>query len=80
MLLLERLIGGLQCSGVTHAELGTAPRTEAFFARVGFRRSGLVPDGWAPGLDRVDMRLDLTEEVVIDLRRRRAELLRSPPS
>lgn len=74
LLLLERLVRGAEAGGATHSQLGTAPLTEAFFERVGFRRTGLAPDGWAPGLDRVDMRLELDEATVSDLRRRLAAL------
>jgi hypothetical protein len=74
LLLLERLVRGLNASGATHSQLGTAPRTEAFFARVGYRTVARIPDGWAPGLDRVDMRLDFTPEVAADLRQRLRDL------
>ena len=74
LLLLERLIRGLDAGGATHSQLGTAPLTEAFFARVGFESIARTPDGWAPGLDRVDMRLEFTPEAASQLRRQLAQL------
>lgn len=72
LMLLERLWRGIEGGDAACSELATSPRTEPFFARVGYRRVDCFVDGWAPGLDRVDMRLDLTLEVVNDLDRRRA--------
>lgn len=74
LLLLERLVRGQAEGGANHSQLGTAPRTEAFFARVGYRTIARVPDGWVPGLDRVDMRLDFGPEVAADLRHQLEEL------
>jgi len=74
LLLLERLVRGLDAGGTTHAQLGTAPLTEAFFARVGFKSLTRTPDGWAPGLDRVDMRLEWTPESSSKLRRQLTDL------
>jgi len=75
LLLLERLLRGFDAGGATHSQLGTTPAVEPFFARVGFRRIGHIPDGWAPGMERIDMRLELDTQTVADLRRRHAELL-----
>ena len=49
-----RALDGVRALGIT-----TSQHTEQFFARAGFAVTGRVPDGHAPGIDRVDMRLDL---------------------
>lgn len=39
--------------------LDTSQRTRAFYERFGFVATRVTPDGYGPGLDRVDMRLAL---------------------
>jgi ribosomal protein S18 acetylase RimI-like enzyme len=39
--------------------LGTSQHTSAFYERMGFRTTSVEADGYAPGLDRVDMILGL---------------------
>lgn len=46
-------------SGITRLTLATSQHTAAFYARFGFVVEAITPDGFAPGLDRVDMALDL---------------------
>ncbi|GGK39371.1 N-acetyltransferase [Deinococcus malanensis] len=48
--------------GVPLAALDTSQWTAPFYARLGFREVRRTPDGYGPGLDRVDMTLDLTDE------------------
>lgn len=40
--------------------LHTSQHTRGFYERVGFSTERVVPNGYAPGLDRCDMRLTLT--------------------
>lgn len=49
-------------SRVGHVELNTSQHTVAFYEGLGFRTVGVEPDGYAPGLDRCEMRLDLTRD------------------
>lgn len=42
-------------------ELHTSQHARGFYERVGFRTEGVTPDRYAPGLDRCDMRLALSE-------------------
>lgn len=39
--------------------LDTTPMSRGFFERLGFVAVKVTPDGYAPGYDRIDMRLDL---------------------
>ncbi|HEX2864875.1 MAG TPA: GNAT family N-acetyltransferase [Deinococcales bacterium] len=45
--------------GLEAVTIETSQRSEPFFARMGFEVTRVEPDHWAPGLDRVDMRLAL---------------------
>jgi ribosomal protein S18 acetylase RimI-like enzyme len=54
---VERALGG---PGVERVRLSTSQRTRAFFEKAGFRVESVVPDGHAPGLDRVEMSRGLT--------------------
>jgi len=45
--------------GVHDVALNTSQHTAGFYARRGFATERVVPDGFAPGLDRCDMRLVL---------------------
>ncbi len=45
--------------GVRRVRLGTSFQTRGFYERFGFRVAGVTPDGYGPGLDRVDMTLRL---------------------
>ncbi len=77
-MLLERLLRGAAELPVTSASLGTTPRVAPFFERFGFRRIQYLPDGWGPGLHRVDMLAELGEERLASLdehRRKRLERL-----
>ena len=74
LLLVERLCRAIDEAEVQSSRLATTPRVAPFFARVGYRHVADERDGWGPGMDRVEMRLDFTVEVVSDLRRRRSSL------
>ncbi|QLG13208.1 GNAT family N-acetyltransferase (plasmid) [Deinococcus sp. D7000] len=51
----------LQALGVTRAVLDTSQFTAPFYARLGFQEVRRTPNGYGPGLDRVDMVVDLTD-------------------
>ncbi|MBE1298483.1 MAG: GNAT family N-acetyltransferase [Alteromonadaceae bacterium] len=53
---LERI---RQHPAITHVNLNTCQKTEAFFKRVGFVTQQVTKDGFAPGLHRHDMTLSL---------------------
>lgn len=55
---LERAHADLAAEAV---ELHTSQHTRGFYERVGFRTERVTPDGYAPGLDRCDMRLALCD-------------------
>lgn len=52
-----RLRAARSTPGVTQVRLDTSQRTRAFYERFGFVVAQVVPNGYAPGLDRVDMLL-----------------------
>ena len=60
-LLRARLDGIAAIGGFRTVEAATSQHTEAFFGRFGFVREAVEPDGFAPGIDRVDMVLALGE-------------------
>ena len=67
-LLVERLLSGFSGGTATWARLATTPQVEAFFGRVGFRRTDHIPNGWGPGMDRVELRLELEPELLSELK------------
>ena len=46
--------------------LDTTPAVQGFFERFGFQALKRIPDGYGPGIDRVDMRLELRIEREIE--------------
>ncbi len=58
MLTRARIDAALADPTVKHVALHTSQHTRGFYERLGFRLVDRVPDGYAPGLDRCDMRLD----------------------
>ncbi|VXC67683.1 GNAT family N-acetyltransferase [Sphingomonas sp. 8AM] len=52
-----RLDAARAAPGVRQVRLDTSQHTQGFYARLGFGVERVVPDGYAPGLDRVDMLL-----------------------
>ena len=49
----------------TEVALNTSQHTVGFYERFGFHTERVTPDGFAPGLDRCDMRLVLREDPTI---------------
>lgn len=60
-LLEERLAWAARERGVRRVAVHTSQRTRGFFERSGFRVVRVAPDGIAPGLDAVDMVLEMGE-------------------
>jgi ribosomal protein S18 acetylase RimI-like enzyme len=59
-LLTEARLKGIRQSGtISRVLLNTSQHTTAFYERFGFVVVSVVPDGYAPGLDRCEMALDL---------------------
>jgi N-acetylglutamate synthase-like GNAT family acetyltransferase len=54
-LLLRWRIAAIEKSGVTTIRANTSQRSQGFFERHGFRVLRVVPDGFAAGIDRVEM-------------------------
>ena len=57
--LAQARLDRLRALGITHATLDTSQHTAPFYARLGFREVKRTPDGYGPGLHRVDMIADL---------------------
>jgi predicted GNAT family N-acyltransferase len=57
-LLLARL-QVIATTSATHVRLATSQHTAGFYRRYGFVAQSIQPDGFAPGLDAVEMRLRL---------------------
>ncbi len=74
LLLLERLLRGIDHTEADGSRLATTPRVESFFARVGYRRTDFIADGWGPSLDKVEMRLDFDPAILANLRNRHRKL------
>ncbi|GAA0477237.1 GNAT family N-acetyltransferase [Parasphingorhabdus litoris] len=55
-LLAEYRLRAIEASGVfEEAELFTTPQIAPFFAKFGFEKQGVEKDGFAPGMDKVQM-------------------------
>lgn len=64
-LLTELRIEGIRgFSDVSEVIMNTSQHTRAFYERLGFVTVSVTPDGFGPGLDRCDMRLDLPARVI----------------
>lgn len=59
LLLRERMARLTADPRATGVNLHTSQHTRGFYENLGFAIRQVVADGYAPGLDRVDMRLDL---------------------
>jgi ribosomal protein S18 acetylase RimI-like enzyme len=59
LLLRERLAMIEGEPGVRAVVLDTSQHSRGFFERHGFRAVAETPDGYGPGLDRIDMRLEI---------------------
>ncbi|WP_083490730.1 GNAT family N-acetyltransferase [Stenotrophomonas humi] len=56
-----RLQQALQHPDIKHIALSTSQHTQAFYERLGFAVTRIVPDGHGPGLDAVEMRLSVDD-------------------
>lgn len=54
-----RIAAARATPGVEVLRLDTGPQTKGFYERFGFEVTGMQADGYAPGYDRYDMRLEL---------------------
>lgn len=61
VLLEERLAWARKARGVRRVVLSTSQRTRGFFERLGFHAVRVERDGIAPGLDAVEMTLELSD-------------------
>lgn len=61
-LLLERLVRVARHPEAAFIRLDTSQHTFGFFERLGFVTEHITPNGYWEGLDRYDMRLELTPE------------------
>lgn len=55
--LLRARLSALQTAGATEVTLRTSQHSRGFFEREGFTEIGVVQDGFAPGIDMVELRL-----------------------
>jgi hypothetical protein len=78
-LLLSRLRRGYELHGPAKVMLATSQYSCGFFAREGFTTVQLTLDGWAPGLHRHDMELEVKEETYHEYGLRLARLAASSP-
>lgn len=58
MLTETRIRAAVADPRVRRVAINTSQHTRGFYERLGFRLLELVPDGYAPGLDRCEMRLE----------------------
>ncbi len=70
-LLLERLRRIARVPNASEVVLDTTRQSKGFFERFGFEVVNITPDGYGAGLDRVDMRLELSRDA-------RASILETP--
>lgn len=57
--LLQARLAAIATTGARSVRLSTSPHTAGFYRRCGFEVMDVEPDGLAPGLDAVEMRLSL---------------------
>ncbi|HVU23979.1 MAG TPA: GNAT family N-acetyltransferase [Opitutus sp.] len=53
--IMERVRATVQAQGGGPLHIGTSQHSAAFFAKCGAQELGRTPDGWGPGMHRVDM-------------------------
>ena len=56
---MDRVLGVARRYDATNVGIAASNKSAPFFARFGAVAERVTPDGWGPGLDRVDMRLDV---------------------
>jgi len=52
---MARVLAELRAAGVTHLHIAASHKSATFFARFGATEVSTTPDGWGPGMHRVDM-------------------------
>jgi GNAT superfamily N-acetyltransferase len=60
--MMGRVIERVRMLGGTSLYIGASHRSAPFFARFGARATATTPDGWGPGMHRVDMTLDVSAQ------------------
>ena len=56
---MERVVRVARAEGATSVGIAASDRSAPFFARFGASVELVTPDGWGPGMHRVDMRLSV---------------------
>lgn len=74
-LLLTRLHAIATSTEAKFVRLATCQHTEGFFHRYGFETQSILPDGFALGLDQVEMRIELTSANRASIQRDLLELV-----
>lgn len=54
-LMVQRAIAAVRAAGGQELHIATSHKSDAFFAKHGAREAKRTPDGWGPGMHRVDM-------------------------
>ena len=57
--MMRRAVRQCRDSAARRLKIATSPRAQSFFARFGAMALATIPDGWGPGMDRVDMEIRL---------------------
>ena len=55
--IMNRVLGALRALKAGRLEIAASQKSAAFFAKFGARELRTTPDGWGPGMHRVDMEL-----------------------
>lgn len=63
-LLIARLVRILDQAGPVQVAMDTSQKTSAFFERFGFKVTERIPDGYWPGLDKLEMSLMLDGQAI----------------
>ena len=58
--MMRRIQAEAGASGVRIIDIAASQKSASFFARYGAEPRQSIPEGWGPGLDRIDMELELT--------------------
>lgn len=57
-----RIAAARAIDGIREVRLDTSQHTEGFYRRFGFRIEAVTPDGFAPGIDKYEMRLVFADD------------------
>jgi N-acetylglutamate synthase-like GNAT family acetyltransferase len=60
-LVMARVLRVARAHGATSVQIAASDRSAPFFARFGAKAEEVTPDGWGPGMHRIDMRLTVSE-------------------